>query len=70
MLEQEVLPVGLTFDDVLLIPAESSVLPAETNVMTRLTDRISLNIPLVRPLVLQNKPAASGGRLLAAKEPE
>jgi IMP dehydrogenase len=47
MLEQEVLPVGLTFDDVLLIPAESSVLPAETNVMTRLTDRISLNIPLV-----------------------
>jgi len=47
MLEQEVLPVGLTFDDVLLIPAESSVLPAETNVMTRLTERISLNIPLV-----------------------
>src|SRR6266478_5874022 len=47
MLEQEVLPVGLTFDDVLLIPAESAVLPAETNVMTRLTDRISLNIPLV-----------------------
>src|SRR5499425_46151 len=47
MLEQEVLPVGLTFDDVLLIPAESSVLPAETNVTTRLTDRISLNIPLV-----------------------
>jgi len=47
MLEQEVLPVGLTFDDVLLIPAESSVLPTETNVTTRLTDRISLNIPLV-----------------------
>src|SRR5499427_5774082 len=47
MLEQEVLPDGLTFDDVLLIPAESSVLPAETNVTTRLTDRISLNIPLV-----------------------
>ena len=47
MLEQEVLPVGLTFDDVLLIPAESSVLPMETNVATRLTDRIALNIPLV-----------------------
>ena len=47
MLEQEVLPIGLTFDDVLLIPAESSVLPVETNVSTRLTDRISLNIPLV-----------------------
>ncbi|HTN69877.1 MAG TPA: IMP dehydrogenase [Methylomirabilota bacterium] len=47
MLEQEVLPIGLTFDDVLLIPAESSVLPVETDVSTRLTDRISLNIPLV-----------------------
>ena len=47
MLEQEVLPVGLTFDDVLLIPAESSVLPKEIDVATRLTERISLNIPLV-----------------------
>ncbi|HXV48183.1 MAG TPA: IMP dehydrogenase [Candidatus Binatia bacterium] len=47
MLEQEVLPVGLTFDDVLLIPAESAVLPREIDVSTRLTDRIRLNIPLV-----------------------
>ena len=47
MLEQEVLPVGLTYDDVLLIPAESSVLPKEIDVSTRLTERISLNIPLV-----------------------
>ena len=47
MLEQEVLPVGLTFDDVLLIPAESSVLPKEIDVSTRLTDRIRLSIPLV-----------------------
>jgi IMP dehydrogenase len=47
MLEQEVLPVGLTFDDVLLIPAESSVLPKEIDVATRLTERIQLNIPLV-----------------------
>ncbi len=47
MLEQEVLPVGLTFDDVLLVPAESAVLPGETNVSTRLTERINLNIPLV-----------------------
>src|SRR5437660_12336115 len=47
MLEQEVLPVGLTFDDVLLIPAESSVLPKEIDVSTRLTERITLNIPLV-----------------------
>jgi IMP dehydrogenase len=47
MLEQEVLPVGLTFDDVLLIPAESSILPGDTNISTRLTERITLNIPLV-----------------------
>jgi IMP dehydrogenase len=47
MLEQEVLPVGLTFDDVLLIPAESSVLPRDIDVSTRLTERITLNIPLV-----------------------
>jgi len=47
MLEQEVLPVGLTFDDVLLIPAESSVLPRDIDVSTRLTQKITLNIPLV-----------------------
>jgi IMP dehydrogenase len=47
MLEQEVLPVGLTFDDVLLIPAESAVLPRDIDVSTRLTKRIRLNIPLV-----------------------
>src|SRR5512137_2679886 len=47
MLEQEVLPVGLTFDDVLLIPAESAVLPRDIDVSTRLTERITLNIPLV-----------------------
>src|SRR5438132_13264369 len=47
MLEQEVLPIGLTFDDVLFIPAESSVLPTQIDVSTRLTERIALNIPLV-----------------------
>jgi IMP dehydrogenase len=47
MLDQEILPLGLTFDDVLLVPAESSVLPRETDVTTRLTERIGLNIPLV-----------------------
>ena len=38
---------ALTFDDVLLEPARSAVLPADTNVATRLTRSISLNIPLV-----------------------
>lgn len=47
MLNQEILPVGLTFDDVLLVPAESSVLPREIDVTTRLTEKIRLNIPLL-----------------------
>jgi IMP dehydrogenase len=38
---------ALTFDDVLLVPAASSVLPAQTNTSTRLTKSISLNIPLI-----------------------
>lgn len=38
---------GLTFDDVLLVPAESSVLPRETDVSTVLAPRIKLNIPLL-----------------------
>src|SRR3954471_16021156 len=37
----------LTFDDVLLVPAYSEVLPGEVDVKTRLTRRISLNIPLL-----------------------
>ncbi len=47
MLDQEILPLGLTFDDVLLVPAESSILPRDTDVSTRLTARIQLNIPLL-----------------------
>ena len=47
MLDQEILPIGLTFDDVLLVPAESSILPRDTDVSTRLTERIQLNIPLL-----------------------
>ncbi|MBE3583229.1 MAG: IMP dehydrogenase [Limnochordaceae bacterium] len=38
---------ALTFDDVLLVPAYSRILPAEVNVETRLTRRIRLNIPLL-----------------------
>ena len=38
---------GLTFDDVLLEPAASDVLPAQTNVHTRLTKEIALGIPLL-----------------------
>jgi IMP dehydrogenase len=38
---------GLTFDDVLLVPAESRVLPNDVSTVTRLTPSITLNIPLL-----------------------
>ncbi|WP_338935010.1 IMP dehydrogenase [Lactobacillus helveticus] len=38
---------GLTFDDILLIPAESHVLPNEVDLSTKLADNIKLNIPLI-----------------------
>jgi IMP dehydrogenase len=38
---------ALTFDDVLLVPQKSDVLPAEVDVSTRLTRRISLRVPIV-----------------------
>ncbi|NLW48034.1 MAG: IMP dehydrogenase [Firmicutes bacterium] len=38
---------GLTFDDVLLVPAKSEVLPGQVNTGTRLTQKINLNIPLI-----------------------
>src|ERR1700716_293381 len=43
----DVLPEGLTFDDVLLEPARSEVIPAETDTRTCLTRDIALNIPIV-----------------------
>jgi IMP dehydrogenase len=44
---QDVLTEGLTFDDVLLEPARSEVLPTETDTRTCLTRQIGLNIPIV-----------------------
>jgi IMP dehydrogenase len=41
------IPEGLTFDDVLLMPARSSVLPLTADTRTKLTARITLNIPIV-----------------------
>ncbi len=46
MLQDEI-PLGLTFDDVLLLPAKSDVLPTEVDVSTNLTKNIKLNIPIV-----------------------
>ncbi|MGA2095901.1 MAG: IMP dehydrogenase [Candidatus Acidiferrum sp.] len=41
------IPEGLTFDDVLLLPGKSSVLPAEVDTRTCFTRKLALNIPLV-----------------------
>ena len=43
----ETIPEGLTFDDVLLLPARSEVVPAETDTRTWITRNIGLNIPIV-----------------------
>ncbi|GIK23205.1 MAG: inosine-5'-monophosphate dehydrogenase [Ignavibacteriota bacterium] len=47
MLDKKQIEMGLTFDDVLLIPAKSSVLPREVNITTFLTPEIKLNIPIL-----------------------
>src|ERR1017187_1484664 len=44
---QDILPEGLTFDDVLLEPARSEVVPADVDTRTCLTREIALNIPIV-----------------------
>ncbi len=43
----EIVGDGLTFDDVLLLPGKSDVLPREVNISTQLTKKIKLNIPLM-----------------------
>ncbi len=43
----KILLEGLTFDDVLLIPQKSDILPNEVDVKAKLTNKISLNIPLM-----------------------
>lgn len=47
MIEQKISHEGLTYDDVLLVPRRSKVMPHAVSVTTRLTRRISLNIPLL-----------------------
>ena len=41
------IPLGLSFDDVLLVPQKSGILPADADLSTALTDDIALNIPIV-----------------------
>jgi IMP dehydrogenase len=45
--ENKIVKEGLTFDDVLLIPAKSRIHPQKANLKTRLTKKITLNIPIV-----------------------
>lgn len=45
--ESKIVGEGLTYDDVLLIPAFSEVLPREVNIQTKFTRNISLNVPIV-----------------------
>jgi IMP dehydrogenase len=47
MLNRDDLRLALTFDDVLLLPAESDVLPKSVETVSRLTRNVSLNIPIV-----------------------
>lgn len=44
---QDNVKMGLTFDDVLLLPAKSNILPQEVDVSTRFTKKMRINIPLV-----------------------
>lgn len=46
-MEGKLIKEGLTFDDVLLIPQKSKILPKEVSVKTRLTSKIKLNIPIM-----------------------
>ena len=47
MSDEKFSPPALTFDDVLLLPAHSAILPSEADTTARLTPRISLRIPLI-----------------------
>lgn len=47
MWENKFVKEGLTFDDVLLIPGKSEVLPKDVNLQVQLTDKIRLNIPII-----------------------
>lgn len=46
-MEEKIIKDGITFDDVLLVPAKSEVLPSQVDVSTYLTKKIRLNIPLM-----------------------
>ena len=46
---RDLAPLGLTFDDVLLVPVESDVVPSEVDTPPKLPKRITLRLPLWSP---------------------
>ncbi|ADX68117.1 IMP dehydrogenase [Weeksella virosa] len=46
-LSDKIIQTGFTFDDVLLVPSYSEILPNQVSLQTRLTEKIQLNIPIV-----------------------
>lgn len=46
-MKDRILDTGLTFDDVLLVPGYSEIVPADVDVTTRLTRNVSLNVPII-----------------------
>ena len=48
-------PVGLTFDDVLLLPAHSELLPSEADTSTQITRKHRLRIPLVSSAMIRSR---------------
>ena len=46
-LDKKILEEGYTFDDILLVPAYSEILPSEVSLESQLTEKIKLNIPIV-----------------------
>jgi IMP dehydrogenase len=46
-MKEKILETALTFDDVLLVPAKSSVLPGEVSLKSRLTRNLNVNVPLL-----------------------
>lgn len=46
-MQDRILGEGVTFDDVLLVPAFSQIMPGEADISTKLTRNITLNVPIV-----------------------
>ena len=46
-MNDKIIPEALTFDDVMLLPAHSNVLPRDVNTQTKLTQNITINIPII-----------------------